>query len=810
MKAKKLLTGLCGLAPLCAAITVSHAEEPILLIEDGAPRVEILIAEEPARSVALAAAELQEYLNKMSGAEVAVVHEQGEMPYRIYVGQSPATEAMGIDAEELARDAFIMRTVDDGLVLLGRDDDFTPIEPYSMQLNPDHPDRERLKEEWDAITGDTFGNPRGVFRRNYSQELDLWDEDQRGSLNAVYEFLRGEGVRWYMPGEMGEVVPKKANIALPDVDQVIEPYYPHRYIHFARFGTSPREDVLWYMRQGFSDNTEIQHFSHGLRDVTARGEMKEAHPERYALALGVRQTERNHACLSDEGLFEAAVRFARVMFDHYDLPMVSMMPQDGFMFCECELCEGQNRMDLPREGQHSDYVWGFVDRVAREVYKTHPDRMINCLAYSTFTLPPETIDELSPNVVVGMIHGRGRRFDDPEFRESRIALRDGWREKTDNLFWSWEHYPFTNRSTFTPEYFPQSIVEGLQFMKDDYFGEFIEVATGPFEERGHGLHAPGINHFNLYLTGRFQWDPDQDLDEVLAEYYTLFYGPAADEMQAFIEFSEANRRDMARELELMDEALSLFDAALEKSDPETVYGQRVALVDDYLERMREWRDQLARGRENVPVAEAPRRDGSEMVLDGRLDKEIWEDLPAYPLVDVVTGDEPQAGSWFKVFWDGGDRHGHVVIGIYCDEPDMENLRTTTEEPGDWRVFEGDAVELMLETQAHSYYQLAINAAGAMVDLDRHYGMRNEAWSSLAEVVAHQGDGYWSVEVRLPVTGEETAGDPLHEMAGWEPTAGAPWHMNVGRQRIREGEREWTAWSPTGSNFHDIMRFGKLE
>ena len=87
---------------------------------------------------------------------------------------------------------------------------------------------------------------------------------------------------------------------------------------------------------------------------------------------------------------------------------------------------------------------------------------------------------------------------------------------------------------------------------------------------------------------------------------------------------------------------------------------------------------------------------------------------------------------------------------------------------------------------------------------------NDDWSSMARVAAHKGKDYWSVEVRVPVTGEDSAGDPLHEVVGKCPTAGAPWHINVGRQRLRGEDREWTIWSHTGSNFHNIMRFGRVE
>ncbi len=791
------------------------AGNPDLLTADGEARAEIVIAEDPPRMVRVAAEELQTHIEAISGARLPIVSGPSEdYPLRLYVGSSTFTDSYGVDNEDLNYGAFRLRTVPDGLILLGQDDDFVPTEPYTLHRSPRHPDTERVREEWDAITGDTFGNPRGRLGRRYNSEMGIFAYDKRGSLNAVHEFLRGLGVRWYMPGELGTVIPEMVSIPLPDEDRVVRPDFDWRMATFAVYFSSSRKDIFWYLRQGFNHGDVVGQWSHGLRDVTSRSQMMENHPERYALVRGVRQTRTelghgNQACLSSEGLVDAAVRFGRAMFDHYDLPMVSMMPQDGFMFCECELCEGKDTPERGRDGMHSDYVWGFIDRVARELYKTHPDRKVNCLAYSTYLLPPENIERLSPNVVVGFIHAR-RDFDDPDVRENRLAIRRAWREKTDQPFWGWEHYPFTHRSTFTPVYFPRAIAEGLRSMQGEFFGEFIEAPTGPFDERGHGLHTPGFSHLNLYVTGRFQWDVEQDLDALLDEYYRLFYGPAAEQMQAFIEYSEANRRYLRQDVDKIDRTLELLDEAVAAAPADSVYGQRIALLVDYLDQLREWREQLARGREGVPVTRAPVRKDAELTLDGRLDDAVWKDLREHPMVDVQSGEPARTPSWFKVYWDGGEREGHLVLGIHADEPDMENLRTLTTESGDWRVFNGDNLEVMLETQAHSYYQIAVNAAGAVMDLDRNLGQLNDAWTSLVEVAAHQGEDYWSVELRFPVTGEESPGDPLHELAGWRPSEEAPWHIQIGRQRLRGEDREWTVWSPTGSNFHDIMRFGRLE
>ena len=55
---------------------------------------------------------------------------------------------------------------------------------------------------------------------------------------------------------------------------------------------------------------------------------------------------------------------------------------------------------------------------------------------------------------------------------------------------------------------------------------------------------------------------------------------------------------------------------------------------------------------------------------------------------------------------------------------MKGLNIATGVNKEFSLWNGDAVEVLLETQSHSYYQLAINPAGAMVDLDRKGGGRN--------------------------------------------------------------------------------------
>ncbi|MEI6424766.1 MAG: carbohydrate-binding family 9-like protein, partial [Lentisphaerota bacterium] len=168
--------------------------------------------------------------------------------------------------------------------------------------------------------------------------------------------------------------------------------------------------------------------------------------------------------------------------------------------------------------------------------------------------------------------------------------------------------------------------------------------------------------------------------------------------------------------------------------------------------------------------------------------------------------KPQWGTMFRATWSGDS----LYIGIVCKERDTKNLNIKTRAPRSPAVWDGDNIEILLETQTHDYYQIAVNPAGSISEADRQLGI-NTDWISGAQVATYIGEGYWSVEICIPVAGEAAASiDPLKGIAGKKPSATYPWYINVCRMRITADEKELTAFSPTGKpNFHDSLKFGIL-
>ena len=800
---------------------------PLTIVERGQPRAEIVVASNRPRMVTLAALELQHFLAKMSGARLPIVTTPtAAKPVKIYVGHSEETDRLGVTAEGLRDGAYRIVSGPDWLVLIGKDFDFDFAKlPWPLSRK----DTARASAEWEkAIQGKTetgwgfpfaggfkgFWNPNDfeqVMSEYYGADFaalcpkekgvpnGFWNQDEGGSLNAVYGLLRGLGVRWFMQGEIGEVVPKTATIAVGPLNGTVKPDFPLRAWSWYYYGSFSFDDVIWARRLGMNSGYEQvgpNSGPHGLVLVHSHEAMKEAHPEYYALLGGKRDTEhRDHgtACFTSEGLLKETVNYIRFLFDRYGLPSADIWPGDGLMLCACEGCKGKSASEL---------VWGFADRVAREVYKSHPDKRITCGAYTSYVDAPDTIEKFSPNLSVWIANCGRPMMEDPEHWAQYWKRIRKWQRKMapgnilrleNNRYHIWGK----GEPISYPVIHPRAVAKDLKALKGISLGD-----TGEQSQVGGGWRAPGLEHITLYVQSRFLWDAGQDVDQVLDEYCTLFYGPAAKPMKEAITFAEQNLayKDQSRgrgrgSPSNVSLTVSLrFRELLEKARQaagDTLYGQRIQAIlselqpkEELIAKYRVKEENLAKARAQAPVA-------------------VGVALPdlrkatAYRLKNNRTRGEPAVETTFRVGWE----NNAILFDIICKEPEMKSLRVSPD------VHNGDNLVVSLATPLHSYYHMEINPDGVIVD-----GNPGPNWKSLAEVTTDRGADFWRIQLRIPVVGEaEAEADPRHRVAGSKPTAQAPWYFNVGRQRVLNlSKSELQAFSPTGVGWHVPEKFGKLQ
>ena len=170
-------------------------------------------------------------------------------------------------------------------------------------------------------------------------------------------------------------------------------------------------------------------------------------------------------------------------------------------------------------------------------------------------------------------------------------------------------------------------------------------------------------------------------------------------------------------------------------------------------------------------------------------------------------------------------NGSLYFGIRCELDPTTPPVIGSKKNHDPAIWQGEHLELLIETNKNSYYQVVVNPAGAFIDLDRGVPLRQRKayeWSSQAEAATHLGKDFWSVEIRLPVTSSDE--DPLHQMIGDQPFeakakalatgkgTSLPWYFNLFRKRSGIKEVETSSFSPIGKDtesFHQPRQFARI-
>ncbi|MGM0601025.1 MAG: DUF4838 domain-containing protein [Candidatus Rifleibacteriota bacterium] len=820
------------------AFSQGQVEAEQLIIKDGEPNAEIVISENPERPrmTALAALELQKYLQKITGVRIPIVskHSSDNLA-KIYVGESRYTKKLGIKTDDLKYSAFRIKTDGDWLALIGRDIDFVPPEPWSRGRN----DYERALAEWDKKVGDrTTGAWGFTYSRFYGKRWNpsdynkimaekygednrhvwnpegkkhssdyqgpgmgngFWFDDRGGSLNAVYQFLRNLGVRWYMPGEKGEVVPSMDSVLIPEKSKTVHPDFPIRCWLAGR--PNDWDGYIWKNRIGIEGSVEGLGYggTHGLGNVLKRNETKEKHPEFFALFNGFRITKKGkrkpgQPCFNSEALMNEAANYVKFRFEVFGEHTVQLSPPDGMSKCQCDKCKGKSPSEL---------VFGFQNEVAKRLYKEFPDKILLGAAYTMYKNPPKSIEKFSPNFAVSINNCARPSFRIEERWKEYWKIVEGWRKKLapQRLIRVENNRYEVNRPIDIPVIHPRAMAKDMKALKGISLGERNEISIGRGKKRRSDLlNAPGCSHLTLYVNARYMWDADQDIEKLLSEYFTLFYGPAAGKMEEAFTFAE-EKTQIARAPQAIDDKIkmgTLVREALEKAPEGSIYARRIQTIIDEMvpmEELEKEKERLAKlggnPRKNNPVAVG-------------YDLSSGKELNVYKLKNLKTGEKADIETTFIVGWN--KERNALVFDIKCMDDDMENLFPSR------NIWDGDSVAVLLESPNHAYYQLEINPNGKLFDADRYQKRLDTSWSSRAEIETEKGKDFWRIKVLVPVVSpEDGLGDPKHYVVGTKPSTDKPWYFNVGRVRVRGRDFKKTAYifNPTGGGYHVPVKFAKL-
>jgi hypothetical protein len=545
-------------------VTTTAANASPLLVHDG--RANGVIVSAPRGNAALerAGRELQTYLRKISGASVPIVGQPGpakSVSVRIGVyGQPPVTAWTGTRPRP---DAFSIERRGSTLFIVG-------------------------------------GDPRGA-------------------LYGVYDWLEADlGVRWFMPGELGEDVPERKDVPLPTAARVGAPAF-EAVGGFAWAGGPGAEEWEEHVRAKVGPPGSF--FGHNWSSIIpATTANKQAHPEWFAWQGGVRTDQ---LCTGNAEVVRLTAAAARDFFERQpDATTFSISPNDGGGFCEDERCRSIDRLFRVTDGSLSDRLVYFANEVLTDLASTHPDKQVGLLAYMSYVRPPAVVKPL-PNLVV-MITRMPWEFchvhalDDASCPLNRrfVEYLRGWQRVCPHVA-VYDYYGHFN--AFTPWPIVHSIRRDLPFLHALGVSRFMSETQQHWANQG----------INFYVGAKLAWNPALDVDRLLDDYFARFYGPAADPMRAYwqhweeamVETGRAGHGGYLWQQMFTPTTIAACDRLLVEaeertaSSPNAKFPRRVALaragfryteawarMHDHAERRR-WAEALSDGEEAIACAE---------------------------------------------------------------------------------------------------------------------------------------------------------------------------------------------------------------
>lgn len=563
-------------------IVLAHARGmeagEMTIAEKGKTEARILIAPRASPMERTAAEDLATYVHKMTGVRPAVIQNEPEL------------------RETLTRK-------DIPLLIIGS---------LALSENPNlHDTLERVKKKNPILRADA------IVLKTEGNRVYLAGSNDDSHYFAVAELLRRWGCRFFMPTEFGECVPEYDCLTLGQIDYAYGSPFEVRHYWVSWLGdTSGRDE---FMRLNMM-NHETVPSGHALgqytKDLAPDGDV-------FKVPISERSTAE-HVAAKIEADFAAGNRISLGMEDGI---YTSDSPKDK------ELMSLQWDKEFLTPSM-TDAFMELYNTVADILMRKYPNTnaKIGFLAYSNMTLPPIR-DILAKGPLVAYLapinidpnHG----MDDPESppRQEYKQIMYEWARVMQGrvVIYDYDQAMLVWRDIPNPSI--ASIRQDIQHYRR---ASILGIST---ESRA----AFATIFFNLYIRARLMWNPDEDVDKLLEEFYPAFYGPLAKPMAeywgAILQAWEDNilteheyfiapviyTRDLLRHLEKKLLEAESIAQRLERKEPKTrnehLYLQRMRFTRLSFEVLKNYMAMVEEAASRVNYAQAVRY--GEMGLSAR-------------------------------------------------------------------------------------------------------------------------------------------------------------------------------------------------
>jgi len=582
--------GLMVALGLMAVMGAKVAPTRVTLVTAGQPAATILIAQKPTKAAQLAADELRYHVKLITGVTLPIVSDRDAVKgTRILIGDSAATQALGLHNADFKFQEYLLDLRPATLILMGHDkQDFGPL----VYNNPVAAPPIWHNFMWELATGP-----------------GLWDE--RGTLNATYEFIEDFlNVRWFRPSEFGMDYPHQQTLTVcgeprrktlafrcldctpsveiggGDYNSAVSNWAPREpqskaslSVIYADMGPNwgpadPRYyptlrydmALYWLRRRMGGEPFRSNHSFYGWYDRfwkqnPANSTVWEGYHAEYFCKEPMYNGIPAQLDFLNAAVIAQIAKDAREYFDsgkthHGSVEFgncFGLAPMDNSGFCNTRQTQAW-RNDAARpdktmfsNGLWSDYVWNYTNVIAKQLLQSNPDKFVTQAAYSDYAWPPtDKVGTLAPNIGI-MMSIEVDQWVNPAVRQNMLNIIKGWRKKApSNPLYVWGYYNF-----------PKIFV----CLKPTDFHFFPIVSGHGLDEQIKLFYRNGIRGIfmedipqdvDAYLLLKLCDDPTANVNDLLNEFFTRYYGHAAAPIKAIYQKMEAIGADWSNYLGTRD------------------------------------------------------------------------------------------------------------------------------------------------------------------------------------------------------------------------------------------------------------------
>jgi len=356
-----------------------------------------------------------------------------------------------------------------------------------------------------------------VVRRTGNRVL-LAGTTEESHYHAVSHLLHQWGCRWYLPTEFGEVIPTHGVLRVGAINYAYAPPFEVRHYWNAWNGSNAGKDE--FMIRNFMTNTSVAGKGHALAKYT--GDLATEGKKHFNVPFAEEKTAQHVAAKLENLYAKGSGSISLAIEDgayQNDSPVDKELQagiKDKYFFDATEMRDS-----------YTDPMMVFYNNVAKLLREKYPDSntKLGGMAYVNVTIPPQREFKPEKSLVMWLAPidiDPNHSMDDPK-SPPRQEYRDmvyRWSEIMDGrvVIYDYDQGYLVWRDIPNPSHY---------VIKDDikHYQKAGILGIGT-ESR----NAIATVFTNLYFRGQLMWNPDANVDKMLAEFYQNFYGPAAKPM----------------------------------------------------------------------------------------------------------------------------------------------------------------------------------------------------------------------------------------------------------------------------------------